>query len=268
MSKKLESELVGQIEETNDKESWWWKRGRELAQLEKHPLHQSRLKKIRQEKEQLEQYGRKYKGKYKELKASIDDKIEIYRYGKGANALHRGVLCPSKISSEVDGNVKRGRLLKNYSETVDYIYGFNKDNQLCKVQTNDKISSTEYIIYENGMEIGLLYDMDEILDVVSVCSKKDGRLISYQCASTIEENGTFFKMYSEKYDYISVDKVLVIREELVSNLYNYFQFEISLDEEGNATTYTNTNLIGDKIYGDIFHGKFDSKVNFLAEKNK
>lgn len=78
------------VKESDIKESWWWKRGQELAQLEKHPLHQSRLQQFDQEKEQLEQYIKQYQEGYNELKNSIDNKIEIYRYGKGGEALHRG----------------------------------------------------------------------------------------------------------------------------------------------------------------------------------
>lgn len=136
------------------------------------------------------------------------------------------------------------------------------------MQTNDKNPSTEYIIYENGFENGLTYTADGGLDAVSKCNRKDGRLMSYQYAGTIEENETFFEMYSEKYDYVTVDKVLVIREKLVSSLYEYTQFEISLNEEGYATTYESANMIGDKVDGDIFHGKFDRRVNFFKEKNK
>lgn len=44
-----------------------------MAQLEKHPLHQCRIKQFNKEKEQIEQYINTYQDKYNFQTSNIDD---------------------------------------------------------------------------------------------------------------------------------------------------------------------------------------------------
>lgn len=265
MIDKLWSKLEEQIEKSYEQGGGICRTWGELEQLQKHPLHQARVKRFNQEKKELEQYITKYKDKYSELKECIDSKVESCTYGKGGGTLHRGVLSPTGIIDVLVGNVKRGRLLKKYTDNVDYIYGFDKENQLCRVEIMRLSPLVEYIVYENGIEIGLTYDMDGNLMEVSKCQYKDGRIVSYQHGYSIEET-SFFSLDSEKYDYNQKDKVLVTWEEITGDVYQYRQIEVLLNEDGYATTYKTYQLIGDKVMNDVYERKFDRKANFFLKK--
>ena len=243
-----------------------WLSQKELEALQQHPKHQARKEQFGKERTELEKYIIEYQEKYTELKESIDAKIEFCKYGKGGDALHRGTLCPSKIIDVVVGNIRRGRLLEEYKDNVDYIYGFDENNKLCKVETKEEPKDTEYIIYEGEVEIGLTYDADENLLKVSECKKKNGRLIKYLQGYSISEKGTFETMDSEKYDYSQNGKVFIERESMTLDFYKYRQLEVLLNQEGYGTKYYTADIIGEQVWGIPFEGKFDRKVNFFSEK--
>lgn len=243
-----------------------WLSQKELEELQQHPKHQARKEQFKRERKELEKYIIENQEKSKELKETMDGKIEFYKYGKGGEVLHRGILCPSKIIDVVVGNVRRGRLLKEYKDNVDYIYGFDKNNKLCKVETKEEPKYTEYIIYEGEVEIGLTYDADENLLKVSECKKKNGRLIKYLQGYSISEKGTFETMDSEKYDYSQNGKVFIEQESMTLDFYEYRQLEVLLNQEGYGTKYYTADIIGEQVWGMPFEGKFDRKVNFFSEK--
>lgn len=210
----------------------------------------------------------KYQNKYKELKKTIDSKVETYQYGKGGEIFHRGVLCPSKIIDVIAGNAKRGRLLKSYKETVDFIYSFDKDNCLGKVEMNEENPYIEYIVYEGDLELGFTYNSDRELLTVSKCRKERGRIVEYFRGYSILEVGVCGCTDGEKYDYSQKGQVLVEREDITDEMYCYSQIEVFLDQEGYSTTYTAAGIIGEQVWDQVFEGKFDRKVKFFIQLRK
>jgi hypothetical protein len=84
-----------------------------------------KLKKIRNDNSKILQgYYRKYKDRLSYFKKEAAKKLDHERYGTGM-ILPRGRLCPGNMEALRIGNVKRGRIVKEYVNP-GYVYGYDR----------------------------------------------------------------------------------------------------------------------------------------------
>ncbi|TGY85813.1 hypothetical protein E5329_28675 [Petralouisia muris] len=84
-----------------------------------------KLKKIRNDNSKILQgYYRKYKDRLSYFKKEAAKKLAHERYGTGM-ILPRGRLCPGNMEALRIGNVKRGRIVKEYVNP-GYVYGYDR----------------------------------------------------------------------------------------------------------------------------------------------
>lgn len=224
---------------------------------------------------------------------SVKENVTAVKYGSGSVYLPRGYFCPSRVLDTVIGNVTRGRLLKTKPRTKipTYRYGFDKNGKLITAEEYDEwadriedITSKfdvsdyqkafpsfldeakngvlipreyEFIKRENGIEIGLRYQMD--------CANSNSGSIA------ICENGylkKYFHLYnvtiktvnivwepsftSEEYEYIDSHHVDVVMRRLEEGfggvasfgrfdgykINNVVRYRFELDDNGAAKKYT------------------------------
>ena len=66
-------------------------------------------------------------------------------------------MCPNFLEEHVIGNIRRGRLCTN-AKDPDYVYYFDRQDRLVKVDKNTEVGvCTEYILSEGDMRLGFLF---------------------------------------------------------------------------------------------------------------
>ena len=69
----------------------------------------------------------------------------------------RGPMCPNFLEEHVIGNIRRGRLCTN-AKDPDYVYYFDRQDRLVKVDKNTEVGvCAEYILSEGDMRLGFLF---------------------------------------------------------------------------------------------------------------
>lgn len=91
---------------------------------------------------------------YQHLSEAIEPTIVRKKYGIGGKVMLRGPMCPNFLEEHVIGNVRRGRLCTN-AKDPDYVYYFDRQDRLVKVDKNTEVGvCTEYILSEGDMRFG------------------------------------------------------------------------------------------------------------------
>lgn len=127
--------------------------------------------------------------------------------GTGAKFLHRGFYCPSPALDLWISNAKRGKILVRPSERshITNRYVFDTSGRLLFLDTysEDKMLSSEYLLYLDSAIYGVTVGMDGRLDCVSEELYENGRLESYICAyySWYGQDADCWKMDCEQYFY-------------------------------------------------------------------
>ena len=101
-----------------------------------------------------------YDGRKSEWESRLAE-TQRQEYCRGGLTVIRGYYSPSPLGDVVVGNCSRGTLTKKYSpKTTNYIYSFNEDGQIIKIESvdQDHICATEYILNNEQTSTGILYD--------------------------------------------------------------------------------------------------------------
>ena len=94
---------------------------------------------------------------YQHLSEAIEPTIVRKKYGIGGKVMLRGPMCPNFLEEHVIGNIRRGRLCTN-AKDPDYVYYFDRQDRLVKVDKNTEVGvCTEYILSEGDMRLGFLF---------------------------------------------------------------------------------------------------------------
>ena len=218
---------------------------------------------------------------------SVKENVTAVKYGSGSVYLPRGYFCPSRVLDTVIGNVTRGRLLKTKPRTKipTYRYGFDKNGKLITAEEYDEwadriedITSKfdvsdyqkvfpsfldeakngglipreyEFLKRENGIEIGLRYQMDwanSNSGSVVICENGYMKEYFYVYGVLIKPFNDLVgpEFTSEEYEYIDshhVDVVMRMHKEGFGRLADYkinnvVRYRFELDDNGAAKKYT------------------------------
>lgn len=218
---------------------------------------------------------------------SVKANVATVKYGSGSVYLPRGYFCPSRVLDTVIGNVTRGRLLKTKPRTKipTYRYGFDKNGKLITAEEYDEwadriedITSKfdvsdyqkafpsfldeakngvlipreyEFIKRENGIEIGLRYQMDcanSNSGSVVICENGYMKEYFYVYGVMIKSFDDYYgpEFTSEEYEYIDNHHVDVIMRRFKEGFGRLAEFKINnvvryrfeLDDNGAAKKYT------------------------------
>lgn len=145
------------------------------------------------------------------LNKSFVCEIVRHEYARGGEMLHRGFYYPSLFSDLVIGNCSRGHILKSAPRKApDYIYSFNKNNQLILSEklVYGKIGQVEKIIYENHVEYGLTARVGHESEICYFTKRcfEDGKLMSYVSAlihPNKKSEQEVIELIIEKYNYVN-----------------------------------------------------------------
>ena len=150
-------------------------------------------------KQIAEEYGALCPEQYEKLQSEV---VSI-KYGVGGECFHRGYYCPSMVSDIVIGNYNRGRLYNNSPKTATptYVYGFNAAHKLITIQENVDAKVAEFILHQDGRELGFLFSENRGLEGLTECTYCDGKLKSYSTCVYFEPDGTICDFRSEVYEY-------------------------------------------------------------------
>ncbi|TGY97167.1 hypothetical protein E5329_05670 [Petralouisia muris] len=214
-----------------------------------------KLKKIRNDNSKILQgYYRKYKDSLPYFKEEAAKKLDHERYGTGMT-LPRGRLCPGNIEELIIGNVKRGRLVKEYVNP-GYIYGYDKeDNLITSDMVEGEIRDREYIFWEEPqIQLGLKYwgvDL-ELAEITEAAYDEQGKIQRY----------LFGLMDGEKVDEIHIETyryegnkafVTYIYSILIDGDYITGEHVVlDMNEQGKVLKYTGyTDMYPEEVYEGV-----------------
>lgn len=195
---------------------------------------------VKQECERITQIAHKYESCYEEIYQQKCEEVVREAYATGGELIHRGYLCPSLIKDIVVGKVKRGRIVKKKpSANKEYcIYGFDKDDNLITAQRDD---DKEFIIREDGVEMGIVFSEHWGIKEISECRYKNGKLLSY--GHYLYEPFEKYVNDFQKEEYTYGEKTMKVDYYQCTNhkhiLITYYEYNFTL-EDGYLTTYTVT----------------------------
>ena len=226
-----------------------------------------------------------YQNRWETFK-SVKANVVTVKYGSGSTCLPRGYFCPSRVFDIVYGNVTRGRLLKTKPRTKipTYRYGFDENGKLITAEEFDEWANNiedvaskfdvsdyqkafpsfldeakngvlipreyEFIKRENGIEIGLRYQMDcanSNSGSIAICENGYLKKYFHLYNVTIKTVNIFWEpsFTSEEYEYIDshhVDVVMRMQEEVGMfaeyKINNVVRYRFELDDNGAAKKYT------------------------------
>lgn len=127
--------------------------------------------------------------------------------GSRSKHLHRGVYCPSPVLDILITNSKRGRILVKPSERshITNRYVYDTEDRLLYIDSyiDDRMISSEYLLYQNNIVYGVTVGMNGRLMSVTEEEYAGGKLQSYIWAfySGEELNLNCNQMDCEKYYY-------------------------------------------------------------------
>ena len=128
-------------------------------------------------------------------------------FGSNSKYLHRGVYCPSPVLDILISNSKRGKILVRPSNrshiTNRYVYDTSGRLLFLDDYIDDKMVSSEYLIYVENFIYGVTIGMNGKVLSVSEEVYNNGILEDYICAYFAEDTtGLYcFEMHCEKYYY-------------------------------------------------------------------
>ena len=121
------------------------------------------------------------------------------------STLHRGCYQPSPVYDLIVGNAKRGKLCRSTNPRVTHHFLFDDHQRLVLVETfhRGRISSTEYLFYENQTVIGITIDCNGFLASVSEERYEHGKISYYAIARCyyLESEYKCFDYHQEEFVY-------------------------------------------------------------------
>ena len=203
-----------------------------------------KLKILRNEgREILQRYYRKYKDSLPYFKEETAKKLDHERYGTGMT-LPRGRLCPGNMQELIIGNVKRGRIVKEYVNP-GYVYGYDKeDNLITSDMVEGEIRDREYIFWGGpNIQIGLCYN--ELLGlecgtISEVCYNEQRKIRRYMLGQLY--HGKITSIVMEEYKYEGDEAFVTFIDSSIDDEdgYDYIAGEhivLLLDEQGTVLKY-------------------------------
>ena len=119
--------------------------------------------------------------------------------------LHRGYYHPSPVYDLIVGNTKRGKLCPSRTAQVTNRFLFDHYDRLVRVETfhRERISTVEYLFYENQKVQGITIDSNGYLASVSEEQHEDGKIVYYAIARYYYSDGkyTCFDYHQEEFTY-------------------------------------------------------------------
>lgn len=178
--------------------------------------------------EELQRVRAAYEGVTLESLAAMEDRVTVWRYGKGARMLHRGYYCPSLVQDIVNGNAKRGKLLGHLraGEIPECRYGLDSEGRPVCAETEFDI---EWILYEGQRQIGLTFSKRTgAPEALSVCCYDDrGQLVSYLYGYAYSQDCKPSIIWAEGYRYgqdrmdVTLSDYLQYGRELLTRQWRY-----------------------------------------------
>lgn len=123
----------------------------------------------------------KYKDKLFDFQEKANRELAYERYGT-ESMLPRGRLCPGNMAALTVGNVKRGRIVKEYVNP-GYVYGYDEEgNLITSDMVEGSIRDREYIFWESPyVQLGLKYReiLFELEEITVASYNEQGRIREY-----------------------------------------------------------------------------------------
>lgn len=202
----------------------------------------------------IEEYGSKCESVFKELSS----KVVYEQYGIGGKCLHRGYFCPSVIIDIISGNINRGKIKKD-TNRADFTFGFDCNNKLVLVKQEDRY---EFIIYQDGNEIGITVLDDFKIAAISYCQYATNRILEYTFCLYDPYKNQIIEITKEEYSYsenkMDVDWLRFSNinsfQKPVHEIYSFVLINNYL------STYTIQNLCSSKFFNSSNRNIFDVKL--------
>lgn len=170
------------------------------------PEYRKAVERFTQEQLCMEQLAQELEAKLPAIRSLGETETVRTEYASGSN-LHRGFYCPSPILDFVTGNTHRGKLLKQVTSRSrpSHEYGFSSDGRLlwCKCLQNSIGISTEYLIRDGELVLGIMHDGQGDLTTITKEIYQEGRLQSYIHSLFLpgEEGSQCLQLTIEDYNY-------------------------------------------------------------------
>lgn len=196
---------------------------------------------------EIETLIKQYKGKYKDLRSEFDKRIVSDKFAKGGIDMHRGYYCPSLIL-DLYCNVNRGALCKQDSKLRIYRYCFDNEGRMILVERKHP-SGVEFIMHGENSEIGIQYDNNKRVRVVTECEfYPNGRIKTYE-RFECEPRGVVRSYDREGYEYFE-DSMIVectdyfVYQDIQTMRHDIMHFTI---EDGYLTQYINKSYVDGEL---------------------
>lgn len=126
-----------------------------------------------------------------------DTELSRAEFSLGSRYLPRGYYCPSPDIECIITNMHRGRIAKRVTKSTrtTNFYMFNKDNKLFLAETfyPNGATTTEYILHEENVSYGFIYNKEGRIISINVEAYADGKLVNYLWASCIYKEATGYE---------------------------------------------------------------------------
>lgn len=202
-----------------------------------------------QDQKQAQDFSRAYSNQYNDLLLRARENTVKTQYGIGGAVLWRGYYCPSPVIEIVITNVKKGRLSNKPVNNADFMYCFNKENNLCMVDFLH-LKQQEFIIDNGNSQFSLLMSsMDGIVFICKIIYDSSGKILSFLVCSPNEKHGLLNKEeYSYENNLVSEMRMF----QLVygkTNFMTHNKFVFQHDDKGFITSYLTEELKNDQYWG-------------------
>lgn len=214
-----------------------------------------KLKILRNEgREILQEYYREYKDSLSYFKKEAAKKLDHERYGTGMT-LPRGRLCPGNMEELIIGNVKRGRMVKEYVNP-GYVYGYDKeDNLITSDMVEGEIRDREYIFWkEPAVQLGLKYwgvDL-ELEEITEAAYNEQGKIQRYLFGLMDGEKVDEIHMETYRYEgnkaFVTyIYSILIDGDSITGD-----HIVLEMDEDGKVLKYTGyTDMYPEEVYEGV-----------------
>lgn len=186
---------------------------------------------------------KKYENQFDQMQGEIADGIRSKKYGTSGSLLHRGYYSPSPIYDLVVGNVKRGRLLKNFPPQ-EYAYGYQYDENgklsIVNLYRDGAIIEKEFIVRKNNVSLGITFEENKKIRCLCKENFQNEQLSQLVVADIDITTGDIWHIEKERYFYNSLGLY-------ICDLYEYYpqlkvvncqRYTFDHDPQGFITTYT------------------------------
>jgi hypothetical protein len=194
-----------------------------------------------------------YMKSYNALEYCANSNTVRVEHASGGECLHRGFYCPSPIIDKLIGNVKRGKLLKQFTPRSKkyYKYFFDNNNRLIKIEKYEDfiLFEYEYVIHSDSGSISVTFnEMDKNIIYISLVKNSDNRIAFYATIQPDFATGKqrhFIHVEKYHYDKLGMCGASICWEGIPElGLLKEENYRFNRDEKGEAIGY----WLGEKYY--------------------